>query len=102
MYLDEKGNANTDLSQNGRLAVGVPVLFQGCFIPIKNMENYLWLLIQPAIDLAEKGFAVTLREANLLNSTKEDFLKHNSHKTAFTKEFLGNKEIFIQKELANT
>ena len=24
MYLDKKGNANTDLSQNGRLAVGIP------------------------------------------------------------------------------
>ena len=43
------------------------------------------VLIQPAIDLAQKGFAITEREANLLNETREDFLKHNSHPTAFTK-----------------
>lgn len=31
MYLDEKGKANTDLSQNGRLAVGVPGSVSGMF-----------------------------------------------------------------------
>lgn len=104
MYLDEKGNANTDLSQNGRLAVGVPGSISGMFYTHKKFGKLpMDALIQPAIDLAEKGFAVTLREANLLNSTKEDFLKHNSHKTAFTKDIPWKQgDLLIQKELANT
>lgn len=104
MYLDEKGNANTDLSQNGRLAVGVPGSISGMFYTHKKYGKLpMAALIQPAIDLAEKGFAVTLREANLLNSTKEDFLKHNSHKTAFTKDIPWKQgDLLIQKELANT
>ena len=104
MYLDEKGNANTDLSQNGRLAVGVPGSISGMFYTHKKFGKLpMATLIQPAIDLAEKGFAVTLREANLLNSTKEDFLKHNSHKTAFTKDIPWKQgDLLIQKELANT
>ena len=104
MYLDEKGNANTDLSQNGRLAVGVPGSISGMFYTHKKFGKLpMSALIQPAIDLAEKGFAVTLREANLLNSTKEDFLKHNSHKTAFTKDIPWKQgDLLIQKELANT
>ncbi|MFT3919376.1 gamma-glutamyltransferase [Cloacibacterium sp.] len=104
MYLDEKGNANTNLSQNGRLAVGVPGSISGMFYTHKKFGKLpMAAIIQPAIDLAEKGFAVTLREANLLNSTKEDFLKHNSHKTAFTKDIPWKQgDLLIQKELANT
>lgn len=104
MYLDKKGNANTDLSQNGRLAVGVPGSVSGMFLTHKKYGKLpMSVLIQPAIDLAEKGFAITEREANLLNATKEDFLKHNSHKTAFTKDTPWKQgDLLIQKELANT
>ena len=104
MYLDEKGKANTDLSQNGRLAVGVPGSVSGMFYTHQKFGKLpISILIQPAIDLAQKGFAVTEREANLLNETREDFLKHNSHPTAFTKEIPWKKgDILVQKELAQT
>lgn len=104
MYLDEKGKANTDLSQNGRLAVGVPGSVSGMFYTHQKFGKLpMSVLIQPAIDLAQKGFAVTEREANLLNETREDFLKHNSHPTAFTKEIPWKKgDILVQKELAQT
>ena len=104
MYLDEKGKANTDLSQNGRLAVGVPGSVSGMFYTHQKFGKLpMSVLIQPAIDLAEKGFAITEREANLLNETREDFLKHNSHPTAFTKEIPWKKgDILVQKELAQT
>ena len=104
MYLDEKGKANTDLSQNGRLAVGVPGSVSGMFYTHQKFGKLpMSVLIQPAIDLAQKGFAITEREANLLNETKEDFLKHNSHPTAFTKEIPWKKgDILVQKELAQT
>ena len=104
MYLDEKGKANTDLSQNGRLAVGVPGSVSGMFYTHQKFGKLpMSVLIQPAIDLAQKGFAVTEREANLLNETREDFLKHNSHPTAFTKDIPWKKgDILVQKELAQT
>ena len=104
MYLDEKGKANTDLSQNGRLAVGVPGSVSGMFYTHQKFGKLpMSVLIQPAIDLAQKGFALTEREANLLNETREDFLKHNSHPTAFTKEIPWKKgDILVQKELAQT
>ena len=104
MYLDEKGKANTDLSQNGRLAVGVPGSVSGMFYTHQKFGKLpMSVLIQPAIDLAQKGFAITEREANLLNETREDFLKHNSHPTAFTKEISWKKgDILVQKELAKT
>lgn len=104
MYLDEKRKANTDLSQNGRLAVGVPGSVSGMFYTHQKFGKLpMSVLIQPAIDLAQKGFAITEREANLLNETREDFLKHNSHPTAFTKEIPWKKgDILVQKELAQT
>ena len=104
MYLDEKGKANTDLSQNGRLAVGVPGSVSGMFYTHQKFGKLPMAdLIQPAIDLAQKGFALTEREANLLNETREDFLKHNSHPTAFTKDSPWKKgDILVQKELAQT
>ena len=104
MYLDKNGNANTDLSQNGRLAVGIPGSVSGMYFTHQKYGKLpISVLIQPAIDLAEKGFALTEREANLLNATKEDFLKHNSHQTAFTKENPWKQgDILVQKELANT
>ena len=36
----EKGKANTDLSQNGRLAVGVPGSVSGMFYTHQNSGNY--------------------------------------------------------------
>ena len=104
MYLDEKGKANTDLSQNGRLAVGVPGSVSGMFYTHQKFGKLpMSVLIQPAIDLAQKGFAITEREANLLNDTREDFLKHNSHPTSFTKDIPWKKgDILVQKELAQT
>lgn len=103
MYLDAKGNANTDLSQNGRLAVGVPGSVSGFFATLKYAKLPMKELIQPAIDLAEKGFAITAKQASLLNETKADFLKHNKNKIAFVNEKPWKAgDLLIQKELANT
>ncbi len=103
MYIDKKGNASTDLSQNGRLAVGVPGSVAGFYATLKHCKLPMNQLIQPAIDLAEQGFAITEREANLLNSLRDEFLKHNISKTAFVKnEKWKPGDLLIQKELAET
>ncbi|GAB0157817.1 gamma-glutamyltransferase [Chryseobacterium sp. Alg-005] len=103
MYLDKKGKANTDWSQNGRLAVGVPGSVAGFFATLKYCRLPMEKLIQPAIDLAEKGFAITEQEAGLLNAHQEIFQKHNTSSIAFVKNTPWKAgDILIQKELAET
>lgn len=102
MYLDKKGKANTELSQNGRLAVGVPGSVAGFFATLKHAKLPMEKLIQPAIDLAEQGFALTEREANLLNSQMQFFNQHNTAKTAFQKEKWKAGDVLVQKDLAET
>ncbi|MCW3162553.1 gamma-glutamyltransferase [Chryseobacterium oryctis] len=103
MYLDKNGKANTDLSQNGRLAVGIPGSVAGFFATLKYCKLPMEQIIQPAIDLAEKGFAITEQEANLLNSHKEHFRKHNISSVVFVKDTPWKTgDILIQKELAET
>ncbi|MBF8456537.1 gamma-glutamyltransferase [Kaistella sp. G5-32] len=103
MYLDKKGNANTDLSQNGRLAVGVPGSVAGFFATLKYAKLPMEKLIKPAIDLAEQGFAITEKEAGLLNNQMEYFNQHNKSKTVFQKTSPWKQgDILIQKELAAT
>ena len=103
MYLDKKGNANTDLSQNGRLAVGIPGSVAGFFATLKHAKLPMEKLIQPAIDLAEQGFAVTEKEAGLLNSQMQYFHQHNKNHTVFQKkEQWKQSDILVQKDLAQT
>lgn len=103
MYCDEKGNANTDLSQNGRLAVGIPGSVSGFFATLKYAKLPMKVLIKPAIDLAEKGFAITSREAEELNETKQEFQKYNKSPNAFVKNTPWKTgDILIQKDLAKT
>ena len=103
MYLDKNGKANTDLSQNGRLAVGIPGSIAGFYATLKHAKLPMEKLIQPAIDLAEQGFALTQKEANLLNNQMEYFQQHNKSKTVFQKATPWKQgDLLIQKELAET
>jgi gamma-glutamyltranspeptidase/glutathione hydrolase len=103
MYLDKNGHANTALSQNGRLAVGIPGSVAGFFATLKHAKLPMSKLIQPAIDLAEQGFSITQKEANLLNNQMESFNRHNKNKTVFQKNSSWKQgDILLQKELAAT
>lgn len=103
MYLDKNGKANTDLSQNGRLAVGIPGSIAGFFATLKYCKLPMDKIIQPAIDLAEKGFAITDKEADMLNSQREHFQKHNKSSILFVKNVPWKAgDLLIQKELAET
>ncbi len=103
MYLDQKGNPNTDLSQNGRLAVGVPGSIAGFFATLKYAKLPMEKLIQPAIDLAEQGFSITEREANLLNDQMKYFEEHNKSQTVFQKSKPWKQgDLLIQIDLAET
>ena len=77
--LDDKGEAITDLSARGPLACGVPGTVAGLVEAHGKYGRLSWKeLVQPAIDLALKGFVLTTREAENLNSLQEDLKKFNS------------------------
>ena len=68
MYLDAQGNARMKLSQDGHLSSGVPGTVAGLFAAHRYAKLPFKVLIEPAIELAEKGFTITAREAESMNS----------------------------------
>ncbi len=103
MYLDAAGNVQPDLSTDGHLAAGVPGTIAGMFTCMKWAKLPFSKLIQPAIDLAEKGFAITAAEARSLNATQASFKRLNTVQPVFIKEG-GWKagDTLVQKDLAAT
>lgn len=104
MYLDEKGNPITSKSLLGALASGVPGSVDGMVKAHNKYGKLKWKKdVQPAIDLAEKGFAVTAQQAAELNRHKADFLKYNSKPVAFVKEAVWKEgDLLKQPQLAAT
>ncbi len=105
MYLDEEGNPIPGLSQNSLLAVGVPGTVMGLYEAWKTygqMPRFADLL-QPAIELAERGFLITQTEADRLNRFDSVFAKRNPYPMPFLKKG-GWKagDVLRQKELAQT
>lgn len=103
MYLDKQGNAQTELSQNGHLSAGVPGTIAGLFRCMKYASLPFKQLIQPAIDLAEKGFVLTASEVRNLNRAREEFIKYNTVTPVFVRSG-GWKtgDTLVQQDLANT
>ena len=103
MYLSPTGEPQLELSQNGHLSSGVPGTVAGLFESSKYAKLSFDKLIQPAIDLAEKGFILSDREAKGFNSLKEQFQKYNTQTPVFVKNisWKGGDTLF-QKDLAET
>lgn len=104
MYLDEKGNPVTDKSLLGALASGIPGSVDGMVKAHNKYGKLKWRRdIQPAIELAEKGFAVTAQQASELNRHKNDFIRYNRKPVAFVKEAVWKEgDLLKQPELAST
>ncbi len=84
MYLDAQGNVVQGLSVTGHLASGVPGSVDGMAQIHKKFGKLPWAeLLQPAIDLAEKGVLLTEREARGLNSIKGTLQKLNPNSIYF-------------------
>jgi gamma-glutamyltranspeptidase/glutathione hydrolase len=104
MYLDENGDVIEGLSTGTRLASGVPGTVAGM---IALHEKYGRLpfsdLIQPAIDLAASGFALTKSQAESFNRMKPVFEEINLNPVRFVREDEWTEgDLFIQPELAET
>ena len=103
MYIDSSGVARTDKSQDGQLASGVPGTVAGLFESAKYARLSFAKLIQPAIDLAEKGFVIRDREAKNLNGLQGELKRFNTVTPVFIK--VGGwkaGDTLIQTDLANT
>ena len=86
MYLDSVGNVIPRLSISGHLASGVPGSVDGMVEMHKRFGKLPWAqVMQPAIDLANNGFALTERDATGLNRVKADMQRINPDKTYFLK-----------------
>lgn len=106
MYLDASGQVIPDKSLIGIFSVGVPGTVAGMEEMHRKFGSLPWKeLIQPSIDIARQGHALTLKEARGLNKNKSDFIKENKGNS-----YLINPnnmdwkkdDILIQDDLANT
>lgn len=104
MYLNETGEIIQGLSTETHMASGVPGTVAGILeahrkygkLPFKKV-------IEPAIELAEKGFRINQYQANSLNSNRKKFIERNRVKTAFVKDSLWKEgDILRQPDLAKT
>lgn len=103
MFLDTAGNPVPWLSLKGPLASGVPGTVDGIFASLSFARLPLKELIAPAIDLAQKGFRITSREAVSLNLNRENFLRYNKYPVAFVKDVPWKEgDILRQPDLART
>lgn len=103
MYLDSLGNVIEGLSTGGHLAAGVPGTVAGLLAAHERYGRLpLRELIQPAIQLASTGYAITATEANRLQSFQEAFRQHNDTPNPFIKDTWQTGDRLIQPELAQT
>jgi gamma-glutamyltranspeptidase/glutathione hydrolase len=103
MYLDQNGQVQPNKSLLGHLAAGVPGTPAGLFTSMKYAKLPFSTLVAPAIELAEKGFAITEREARSLNEDRSLFMQYNTKPTAFVKDIPWKKgDTLRQTALAHT
>ncbi|CAM1365620.1 gamma-glutamyltransferase [Tenacibaculum xiamenense] len=78
MYLDEDGNIIKNKSTSGATAVGVPGTIAGVFEAHKKFGSLtIKEIIQPVIDLANRGVVVTEKQEKRLQKHKKDFFRVN-------------------------
>ena len=88
LYLDEHGDVIPKLSTLGGLAVGIPGAVAGILEVHKKMGTLpLEQLIQPAIDLAEKGYVVTEKQARSFKRYSDLFVEVNGEDTFFAQDY---------------
>ena len=106
MYLDENGNVINILRRTELKAVGVPGTVAGLYLAHQKYGKLPWAtVVQPAIDLAEKGFEMNW---SLFRAAKN--FAENEEKYPFMATYFSNDkgvltqptELWKQKELGKT
>ena len=102
MYLDSLGNVIPNLSTKGGLAVGVPGTIAGLFeVHDKFGSLPIQTIMQPVIDLANRGFVVTKKQQAVLDEKRKDFLEVNKDTILFAKQWKAGDTI-KNKQIAQT
>jgi gamma-glutamyltranspeptidase/glutathione hydrolase len=104
MFLRD-GKGDTDLSQTGALASGVPGEVAAFDYAVKNHgTKKLRELILPAAKIAEQGFVVNESFAARLRSVSDDLAKFKSSRAIFFRDGkpLRSGDVLKQKDLAKT
>jgi gamma-glutamyltranspeptidase/glutathione hydrolase len=104
MFLDANGNVVPNMSIATHQASGVPGSVDGMVEAHAKYGKLKWAeLVQPAIDLARKGFKITPRLAADLNHNADVFKKLNPGKSYFLKDTPWEAgQLLIQEDLAKT
>jgi len=105
MYLDSSGNVIKGLSTNGHLAVGVPGTVAGMEMALAKYGSMKRAaVIAPAIQLAERGFALDEGDIDMFATATGDFHKDASSAAIFLNKDAPYKQgdKLIQKDLAKT
>ena len=105
MYLDENGDAVSEMSRAGHLAAGVPGSVDGMWTAFQKYSALKdWsTLVEPSVQLAKKGFKITKAQADKFNSYKERFIKYNTVANQYNSDKVwkpGDK--MVQEDLAMT
>lgn len=105
MYLDKNGEVVKGLSEEGYLASGIPGTVAGLTLALEKFGTLpLKDVLEPAIELAEKGFPINNYLKNSLESHRELLSKFPESKRILLKngKVLKPGDLIIQKELAKT
>lgn len=104
MFLDSSGRVLENRSLIGHLASGVPGSVAGMVEAHRRYGSMSWsALLQPAIQLAENGFAVTKRQADRLNENLPDFVRASTMSCSWFREAKWKEgDLLRQPELAAT
>ncbi|MBI3981307.1 MAG: gamma-glutamyltransferase [Gemmatimonadetes bacterium] len=106
MFLDESGQIRANSNHEGLLSVGVPGTVAGLALAHQRLGNRPWReLVQPAIDLAEKGIPMSWNDVGFLRWVRENAAEYPTTARAFLKN--GNElyepgDLWKQPDLAAT
>jgi len=102
MYLDENGEVIPHKSTLGATAVGVPGTIAGLYAVHQKFGSLPWSeLVQPAIELAQRGIVVTERQAQSLSGSRELMIRVNHPKSLYAQPYQSG-DIIKNPALART
>ncbi|MGK2944159.1 MAG: gamma-glutamyltransferase [Desulfuromonadales bacterium] len=106
MFLNQEGNADSEVSRYSHLAAGVPGTVAGLAMALAEYGTIsLQEAMAPAIRLAEEGFIVTPRFSDGLKEKEKILKRWDSTRKIFYKvdgSYYEPGDLFVQKDLAAT
>jgi gamma-glutamyltranspeptidase/glutathione hydrolase len=106
MFLDADGDADPELSRRSHKAAGVPGTVAGLYLAHEKFGRLPWnRLVQPAVDLARGGIAITHFQQTELSRRRDRMCQHDAtcgyfYKPGGVPYSMG--ERWVQSDLADT